>query len=95
MTEANKLSSLKLLAKRYARANRITLHQALDLVAGKLEFASWTKLVSASKRDWIPTIEQMASAEALVATDLPAYFRLGIPKQWPTAWRTLITPNMA
>ncbi|WP_260686792.1 hypothetical protein [Rhizobium leguminosarum] len=37
MTEATKLSSLKLLAKRYARAT-------LNLVAGKLGFANWTKL---------------------------------------------------
>jgi hypothetical protein len=81
MTEAKKLSSLKLLAKRYARANRITLHQALDLVAEKLGFANWTKLVSASKNDWIPSSEQMESVEAFVAHALPAAdFQAGHPE---------------
>ncbi|WP_165422403.1 hypothetical protein [Rhizobium ruizarguesonis] len=81
MTEATKLSSLKLLAKRYARANRITLHQALDLVAGKLGFANWTKLVSASKNYWLPDPEQLASVEAFVAHALPAAdFQTGHPE---------------
>ncbi|MBY5570531.1 hypothetical protein HFO55_25320 [Rhizobium leguminosarum] len=81
MTEAKKLSSLKLLAKRYARANRITLHQALDLVAGKLGFANWTKLASASKNDWVPDPEQLASVEAFVAHALPAPdFQTGHPE---------------
>ncbi|MBX5204146.1 hypothetical protein [Rhizobium sp. NZLR1] len=81
MTEANKLSSLKLLAKRYARANRITLHQALDLVAVKLGFANWTKLISVSKNDWMPNSEQMASVESFVAHALPVPdFQTGDPE---------------
>ncbi|MBY3081871.1 hypothetical protein HFO73_32430 [Rhizobium laguerreae] len=81
MTEAKKLSSLKLLAKRYARANRITLRQALDLVAGKLGFANWAKLVSASKNDWLPDPEQLARVEAFVAHALPAAdFQNGDPE---------------
>ncbi|MDR9782833.1 hypothetical protein [Rhizobium redzepovicii] len=81
MTEATKLSNLKRLAKRYARANRITLHQALDLVAEKLGFANWTKLASASKKDWIPDSEQMASIKAFVARALPAAdFQAGHPE---------------
>lgn len=51
MTEATKLDSLKHLAKRYARAKRIPQNQALNLVAEKLGFADWTKLVSANKKD--------------------------------------------
>lgn len=81
MTEATKLSSLKLHAKRYARANRITLHQALDLVAEELGFAKWTKLLAASKNEWIPSSEQMASVEAFVALSLPAAdFQAGHPE---------------
>lgn len=80
MTEANKLSSLRRLAKRYARANRISLHQALDLLAGELGFVSWTKLVSTSKKDWIPSPEQMASVEAFVEGALPANFQAGHPE---------------
>ncbi len=79
MTEANKLSSLRRLAKRYARANRVSLHQALDLLAGELGFVSWTKLVSTSKKDWIPSPEQMASVEAIVEGALPADFQAGHP----------------
>jgi hypothetical protein len=72
MTETTKLDSLKHLAKRYARANRIAQSQALNLVAEKLGFANWAKLVSANKNDWTPSSEQMASVEALVASALPA-----------------------
>ncbi len=72
MTETTKLNSLKHLAKQYARANRIAQNQALNLVAEKLGFASWTKLVSANKKDWIPSSEQMARVEAFVAHALPA-----------------------
>lgn len=79
MTEANKLSSLRRLAKRYARANRVSLHQALDLLAGELGFVSWTKLVSTSKKDWIPSPEQMANVEAIVEGALPADFQAGHP----------------
>ncbi|PON07974.1 hypothetical protein [Rhizobium hidalgonense] len=81
MTEATKLNSLKHLAKQYARANRITLNHALNLVAAKLGFANWTKLVSASKNDWIPSSEQMTSVEAFVAHALPAAdFQAGHPE---------------
>ncbi|AJC81756.1 hypothetical protein IE4803_PA00112 (plasmid) [Rhizobium etli bv. phaseoli str. IE4803] len=81
MTELKKLSGLKLLAKRYARANRITLHQALDLLAEKLGFADWTKVVSASKNDWKPSSEQMASVEGFVAHAVPATdFQAGNPE---------------
>ncbi|MCK3781297.1 hypothetical protein MZK49_32280, partial [Ensifer sesbaniae] len=71
--------ALRRLAKRYARANRVSLHQALDLLAGELGFVSWTKLVSTSKKDWIPSPEQMASVEAIVEGALPADFQAGHP----------------
>ncbi|WP_320202102.1 hypothetical protein RMR16_024395 (plasmid) [Agrobacterium sp. rho-13.3] len=66
-----KLSSIKHLAKRYARATGLTQVQALDLVAGKLGFANWTKLVSASKNDWTPDPEQIASVEEFVRQAFP------------------------
>jgi hypothetical protein len=80
MTETTKFNSLKHLAKRYARAKRITQNQALNLVAKKLGFADWTKLVSANKKDWRPSSEQMAGVEAFVANAFPAAdFQAGHP----------------
>ncbi|MDO5898781.1 hypothetical protein [Agrobacterium sp. Azo12] len=80
MTETTKFNSLKHLAKQYARAKRITQNQALNLVAEKLGFAAWTKLVSAHKGNWIPSFEQMAGVEAFVADAFPkADFQAGHP----------------
>lgn len=81
MTETKELSRLKLLAKRYARANRIAQHQALDLVAGELGFPNWNKLISVSKKGWLADSVQMASIEAFVTRALPAaIFRDGDPE---------------
>lgn len=44
MTTKNEIDTLKTLAKRYARANRIAQHEALNALAAELDFASWTKL---------------------------------------------------
>jgi hypothetical protein len=71
MTEKTNLHSLKHLAKQYARAKRITQNQALNLVAEKLGFADWTKLVSANKKDWTPSSAQIAGVEALVTHGFP------------------------
>ncbi|RWX19738.1 hypothetical protein EHI42_04395 [Rhizobium hidalgonense] len=72
MTETNEFRRLKALAKRYARANRIAQHQALDLIAGELGFRNWVKLISASKKGWQTDTEQMARVEAFVMSPLPA-----------------------
>lgn len=78
MTEANDLHTLKLLAKRYARANRIAQHQALDLVAGQLSFPNWVKLVAASKNGWQVEPQGIARLEAFVNAPMPAAsFRQG------------------
>lgn len=71
MTETKEIRNLKTLAKRYARANRIAQHQALDLIAGTLGFPSWPRLVSASKNGWRPDGEQMAAVEAFAMAPLP------------------------
>jgi hypothetical protein len=72
MTETNDLHRLRTLAKRYARANRIAQHQALDLVAGQLAFPNWVKLVTASKNGWQVGRERMAGVEAFAKVPLPA-----------------------
>jgi hypothetical protein len=81
MTETNHLRSLKVLAKRYARENRIALHEALDLIAGELGFPHWTQLITTSKKGLQVAPEQMAGVEAFVERPLPAAtFRTGDPE---------------
>lgn len=76
MTDIVKLSELKFLAKKCARANRIALHEALDLVAGQLNFGHWNGLITASKSKWSPTAEDLAKVEDFLAkTQLPLEFR--------------------
>lgn len=81
MTETREFRRLKALAKRYARANRIAQHQALDLIAAELGFPRWTKLIAASKNGWQIDTEQMAGVEAFIQRTLPAStFRTGDPE---------------
>jgi hypothetical protein len=72
MTETKNLHSLKVLTKRYARANRIAQHVALDLIAGELGFPHWNKLIAASKKGWQIDPEQMAGIDAFVGRPLQA-----------------------
>ncbi|TAU87705.1 hypothetical protein ELI41_03480 [Rhizobium leguminosarum] len=81
MTETKEFRRLKALAKRYARANRIAQHEALDLIAGELGFPHWTKLIAAGKKGWQIETEQMAGVEAFVKRPLPAAtFQSGDPE---------------
>jgi len=73
MTDTNEIRKLKTLAKRYARANRIALHQALNLVAGQLEFPHWNALMSASKTDWLPNPGDLAKIEAFIRSTHPTF----------------------
>jgi hypothetical protein len=72
MTETGELRRLRILAKRYARANRIAQHQALDLIAGELGFLNWVKLISAGKNGRQIDADQMTGIEAFVKRPLPA-----------------------
>lgn len=81
MTETKEFRRLKALAKRYARANRIAQHQALDLIAGELDFPSWTKFIAAGKKGWQIATDQMEGLEAFVKRPVPAAtFRNGEPE---------------
>src|SRR5688572_8333513 len=78
MTETNDLRRLRILAKRYARANRIAQHQALDLIAVQLSFPNWVKLVVASKEGWQAKPEGIARVKAFAKAPTPeATFRQG------------------
>ncbi|GAA5082172.1 hypothetical protein N0B44_33510 [Roseibacterium beibuensis] len=66
MTSKNEIDKLKTLAKRYARANRIAQHEALNAMAAALDFPHWAYLAAKAKQGWLPTAEQLAMAEALV-----------------------------
>ncbi|WP_127144592.1 hypothetical protein [Pelagibacterium montanilacus] len=71
MTKKNEINALKTLAKRYARANRIPQHEALNAIAAELDFAHWTQLATRSKQGWLPSAEQLAQAKAFVRQSHP------------------------
>lgn len=73
MKPTNSLRTLKMLAKRFARAKRMPQHQALDLIAEELEFAHWNALANAHKGNWHPTLVQIAKIENYLHETLPAY----------------------
>ncbi|MGV1908199.1 hypothetical protein [Agrobacterium cavarae] len=90
MTEAAEISRIKLLAKRHARATRVALHEALNFIAIHLGFANWTKLVTANKIGWVPSPEQVASIEAMVAKHVsPADFTTGSADASARRWEYL------
>lgn len=71
MTKKNEIYTLKTLAKRYARANRIAQHEALNAVAAELGFPNWTQLASKAKQGWLPSAEQLTQAEAFLRKSYP------------------------
>lgn len=73
MTESTAIRKLKTFAKRFARANRIAQHRALDLVAGELGFSHWNALIIASKTGWLPRSEGLAKIEAFVRDTNPTF----------------------
>lgn len=66
MTKKNEIDTLKTLAKRYARANRIAQHESLNAIAAELDFAHWAQLAAKAKQGWCPSAEQLAQVETLV-----------------------------
>lgn len=66
MTKKNEINTLKTLAKRYARANRIAQHEALNAVAETLGFSHWAQLAAKAKQGWLPDTVQLEQAEAFV-----------------------------
>lgn len=75
MTDRNDLQTLKTLAKRYARANRVPHHEALDLVAAELGFPHWKAVANAARDSWRPSPEQLADIAALVRKTAPTFQR--------------------
>ncbi|WP_373008972.1 hypothetical protein [Hyphomonas sp.] len=54
MTNYNDLNSLKTIAKRLARRQRIAHHDALDVIAHAFEFPHWRALTVARETGWRP-----------------------------------------
>lgn len=65
MTNDNNLNSLKTIAKRFARQQRIAHHTALDAIANELEFPHWNALTVAWRKGWRP---DAAKLDALANT---------------------------
>lgn len=72
MTKKNEIDTLKTLAKRYARANRIAQHEALNAVSEAMGFSHWPQLAAKAKQGWLPSAEQVAKAEALLQQTQPS-----------------------
>lgn len=66
MTYNDQLKTLKLLAKRYARATGQPQHVALDFVANRLGFPHWNALTGSAKAEWTPSKAQVLSIKAFV-----------------------------
>lgn len=66
MTNNDQLKTLKLLAKRYARATGQPQHVALDFVANRLGFPHWNALTGSAKSEWTPSEAQVLSIKAFV-----------------------------
>lgn len=71
MTNKNEIDTLKTLAKRYARGNRIPQHEALNAIAVELGFAHWTQLATRAKQGWLPSDAQLAQATLFVRQSHP------------------------
>lgn len=68
MTNDYNLNSLKTIAKRLARRQRIAHHTALDAIANEFEFPHWNALTGAWRKDWRP---DPAKVDALaIASDV-------------------------
>ena len=72
MTDNDKLKTLKLLAKRYARTTAQPQHVALDFVATRLGFSHWNALRGSAKGEWVPSEAQVAEIKAIVEK-VPSY----------------------
>ena len=59
MTNYNNLKSLRTIAKRLARQQRIAHHEALDALANAFAFPHWKALTVAWEKDWRPDPEKL------------------------------------
>ena len=66
MADNDTLKSLKLLAKRYARATGQPQYVALDFVGARLGFPHWNALTGSAKGEWAPSVAQVATIKAIV-----------------------------
>jgi hypothetical protein len=81
MTQNNDLQSLKTIAKRLARKNRIAHHTALDLIANQLGQAHWNALTAAWEKGWRPEpglLAQLMDPKGSADADVMAIPAVGI-----------------
>lgn len=71
MTENSNITTVKKLAKRYARATRIPQAKALDAIALELGHAHWVELKAQEKKGWRPTDDCLAAVERMVEKSNP------------------------
>ncbi len=85
MTNDNTLKSLRTIAKRFARRQRIAHHEALDALARALEMPHWNALTAAWAKGWRPDPEKLdAFTHASNAEDATLRARPPIGLGFPT-----------
>lgn len=69
--EIDPLKELKSVARKIARAHSIKHIAALEIVARKLGFPHWNALTVANKKGWLPSAENLATAQAIIGAMYP------------------------
>ena len=69
--EIDPLKELKSVARKIARARGIKHISALEVVAIKLGFPHWNALTVANKKGWLPSVENLATAQAISRSIYP------------------------
>ncbi|MCP4319545.1 MAG: hypothetical protein GY789_27065 [Hyphomicrobiales bacterium] len=72
MTKKTEIDQLKLLAKRFAHAERSNHRDALDAIAAELNFPHWKALTVKASQGWIPSEENLTKVDAFVREYFPS-----------------------
>lgn len=84
MTLRNELYTIKTIAKRFARAKRIALHEALDLIANSFKYPHWNALTVAWEKGWRPN--------SILWENLERHFKVANPDVLPSLSRRGVIP---
>lgn len=68
--ETDPLKKLKSVARKIARAQDIKHIGALEIVAKSLGFQHWNALTVANKKGWLPSVDNLITAQALIGASV-------------------------
>ena len=73
--EIDPLKELKSVARKFARAHNVKHIRALALVAKSVGFPHWNALTVANKKGWLPSADDVVTAQALIGTTVDEFDR--------------------